>query len=204
MTPQDCADHLSESVERYFQECKKSILFITNWDLITAKNCIASIKEDIIYSGLEKEFSNFLEYLDTHVQDVELELNQWKRTVSPDLSHPKKKRNDQSKTSVSFRIETSHERYINEESHRLGISPSDYLNQTLDMVRKLNTPSELLDILNEKKNELKKEMKDIKLPLDRLDKLFVQMLAGFLDQDWNIQDQDSYVLSEYTDLTEDD
>lgn len=116
---------------------------------------------------------------------------------------PKKTRQDQSKTSVSFQIKTSHERFINEESHRLGVSSSEYLSQILDSMQDLNVSS-LLETLSEKKKELKKEMKDIKLPLDRLDELFVQMLAGFLEEDWQIEGQDWYVVAEYTDLTEDD
>jgi hypothetical protein len=139
------AEHLSESVEGYFHESNKSILHIVNWDSITAENCIAYIKEDIAYSGLEKEFADFLEYLDTHVQDVESELNSFKKTSAPNSirggtrpdagmklkGNPKGK---QPRITASFQLNLSHKQHIEEESHRLGISPSDYLNQVLDTI----------------------------------------------------------------------
>lgn len=37
-------------------------------------------------------------------------------------------------TKPYHRIKTSHKQHIEEESHRLGISPSDYLDQVLDTI----------------------------------------------------------------------
>jgi hypothetical protein len=135
------AEHLSESVEGYFHESSKSILHIVNWDSMTAENCIASIKEDIVYSGLEKEFAGFLEYLDAHIQDVESELNSFKKLSAPSSTRGgirpgagMKPKGKQSRITVSFQLNLSHKQHIEEESHRLGISQSDYLNQILDVI----------------------------------------------------------------------